>query len=375
MLAMWVPELPFQLVAQREAGLKGRPLAFLSPHGGRVATLWLLNGRARAEGLQGGDPMDVALRRVPGLRVLDPSPQTWWEAQNGFRDFLQHWTPQGVVGRMGEALVELQGTQRLYGPPPDAARRMQRELRSAYGWESRGGLSASATAASFASRMGESFLEVESGSELAFLAPQGIPRLPDLAPRVMWRFRRLGLRRLGDLQAIPLPTLAQLVHPDEAPRLHARVRGEDRPRLPLLTEPQGRSVHRWRVEPASLPEEVPVARWVLQVLWEEPRSVRGLFLQWWDVDGQPHRWTAPPEDLVLPPLGLAPAVERAFRSLATRRMLVRRLEARMRWGLGRPVGLFQGESEARLDRLEGAVARLRRRFPEAQVRPGWLGAP
>lgn len=374
MLAMWVPELPFQLAAQQDRALRDRPLAFLNPHGGRVATLWLLNARARAEGLRVGDPMDMALQRVRSLRVLDPTPRTWWEAQGCFRDFLQQWTPQGLLSRMGEALVELQGTQRLYGAPQDAARRIQRELHSSYGWDSQGGLSRSATAAGFASRLGEPLVDVDPGGELAFLAPRPLQRLPELAPRWLWRFRRLGLRSLGDLQPIPLPTLTQLVHPDEAPKLLARVRGEDRPRLPLLTEPQGRSVHRWRLEPSCLPEEVPLARWLLKILWEEVRSPRALTLAWWDMDGQSHRWAAPPEALLHPPLALAPAAERAFRGLAVRRMLVHRLEARLRWGLGQPVGLFQAEEDAKLGRLERAMARLRRRFPEAEVRPGWMAA-
>ncbi|HJU84183.1 MAG TPA: hypothetical protein VJ600_08225 [Holophagaceae bacterium] len=367
---MWVPELPFQLAAQRDPGLRDRPLAFLSPHGGRVRTLWLLNARARAEGLRAGDPMDLALHRVPGLRALDPQPQTWWEAQSAFGDFLQHWSPQGQLGRMGEALLELRGTDRLFGPPLDAARSIRRELASGLGWDGRGGLSESATAASLASRLAADLELVPAGAERAFLAPRPLGAL-ELPPRLRFRFRRLGLRVLGDVQPLPLATLAQLVHPDEAPKLLARVRGEDRPRLPLLTEPQGRSTHRWRLEPPRLPEAVPLARWVLERLWADPRSPRRLALLWWDVDGQPHRWEAPEADLLEPPLLLAPRVEQAFRRGAVRRLLVHRLELRLSWGLGQAVSLFQGERTQRLGRLERALARLRRRFPETPVLPAW----
>ncbi|HJW09811.1 MAG TPA: hypothetical protein VJ483_09265, partial [Holophagaceae bacterium] len=318
MLAMWVPELPFQLACQRDAGLRERPLAFLSPHAGRVRVLWLLNAAARAEGLRSGDPMDLALRRVPGLRLLDPQPQTWWEAQSAFGDFLQHWSPQGQLGRMGEALLELRGTQALLGPAPDAAQRIRRELARDFGWDSRGGLSLSATAAAFASRQARELDLVPEGGERVFLAPQPLQRLPELHPKLLLRFRRLGLRQLGDVQPIPLPTLAQLLPPDEAPKLLERVRGEDRPRLPLLTEPQGRSTHRLRLEPPRLPEEVPMARWILERLWSDPRSPRSLRLAWWDVDGQPHRWSASETELLEPPIALAPLAERAFRALATR---------------------------------------------------------
>lgn len=370
MLAMRIPELPFQLACQREGALRDRPLAFLSQGGGRLRTLWLVNARARAEGLRPGDAMDPALRRVHGLRVLDPQPQTWWEAQSAFADFLQDWSPQGRLGRMGEALLELTGTDRLHGPPKDAAWRLRQELVRRHGWDGRGGLSRSATAATFASRLTRDLDEVAEGAEASFLAPHAMTHL-ELPPRLRFRFRRLGLHLLGDLQPLPLAVLVQLMPPDEAPTLLAQVRGEDRPRLPLLTEPQDRSTFRWRLEPPRLPEEIPLARWILDRLWSERRSPRNLGLAWWDVDGQPHRWKASETDLLEPPLALAPLARRAFLELATRRLLVHRLELRVHWGLGRAVSLFQEGRSARLGRLEPALAHLRKRFPDAPVQPAW----
>jgi hypothetical protein len=367
---MRIPELPFQLACQREGALRGRPLAFLSPDGGRMRTLWLVNAQARAEGLRPGDAMDPALRQVRGLRVLDPQPQTWWEAQSAFAHVLQDWSPQGQLGRMGEALLELRGTDRLYGPPKDAAWRLRKELAQRHGWDGRGGLSESATAATFASRATRDLAEVPGGGEAAFLAPRPLAHL-ELPPRLRFRLRRLGLHLLGDLQPLPLPVLTQLMPVDEAPKLLAQARGEDRPRLPLLTEPRDRSTFRWRLEPARLPEEIPLARWVLERLWSERRSPRSLSLAWWDVDGQPHRWRAAESDLVEPPLALAPLARSAFLALATRRLLVHRLELRLAWGLGQAVGLFQDGRSARLGRLEPALARLRTRFPGAPVHPAW----
>ena len=167
MLAMWVPELPFQLACGREGGLEGRPLAFLNPEQPRTPTLWFVNRLARAEGLRAGEPMDQALRRLPGLRVLDPAPQTWWEAHASMADFLVRWTPQGQLGRMGEALVELHGTEGLYGPAQDAAGRIRRELRGSHGWVSHGGLSESATAAHLAAHLERELEQDTPGAELA----------------------------------------------------------------------------------------------------------------------------------------------------------------------------------------------------------------
>ncbi|MDE3244974.1 MAG: hypothetical protein KGN80_02715 [Acidobacteriota bacterium] len=371
MLAMWVPELPFQLACARDAGLRGRPLAFLNPESPRSPVLWFANRRARAEGLAPGDPLDLALRRLPQLRVLDAHPQTWWEAQAFFGDFLQHWTPQGMLLRMGEALVELSGTSRLFGPPQDAAAHLQRELDERVGWQSHGGLSLSATAAQMAARLEHRIQQVGEGFEASFLAPQPLARLPDLAPRIRSRFQRLGLRTFQDLQPMPLSMLCELMPERQAPKLLAQVRGEDRPRLPLLTEPPGSTRTPWRLDPPRLPEDVALASWSLHRLWSDARSPRKLALRWWDVDGEPHHWKAEPEHLLQPPLELARTVELAFRQGATRRLLIRQVELRIHWGLGRARALFQDPRSQKVENLEPALARLRKRYPQHPVRAGW----
>jgi len=374
-LAMWVPEMPFQMACQVDEGLRSRPLAFLSPGPQRTPCLWLVNRLARAEGLAPGDPMDQALRQLPGLRVLDPTPQTWWEAQATLGEFLQHWSPQGLLGRMGEALLDLGGTRRLFGAPQDAAARIQRELAAHTGWNSQGGLSLSATAAGLAARepaRPQLPLEVvPEGGERSFLAPHALARLPDLTPRIRWRFHRLGLRQVGDLQPVPLPTLSQLMPEADARLVLSRARGEDRPRLPMLADPLGESRHPWRLEPPCLAEEVPLAFWILDRFWNDGRSPRQLTLRWWDVDGEAHRWSAPADALAQPPLALAPLVEAAFRQEARRRILVHRLELHLAWGLGRARGLFEAPAMVKLGALEPVLARLRRRYPEHSVLPGW----
>nr|WP_291271902.1 hypothetical protein [Geothrix sp.] len=372
MLAMWVPELPFQLACGRDGALRDRPLAFLNPESPRSPTLWFVNRLGRAEGLAPGLPLDQALRVAPGLRVLDPAPQVWWEAQGSLGDFLQHWTPQGQLLRLGEALVELQGTQRIFGPLADTAARMCRELTDRHGWASHGGLSLSATAAQIAAHAEHHLEWVADGAEASFLSPQSLRRLSDLAPRTRDRFHRLGLRRFGDLQPVPLPVLAELTNATVAPDLQARVRGEDRPRLPLLTERPGHARHGWRLQPPCLPEEVALAARCLDWLWSDARHPRHLTLRWWDVDGEPHAWHAAPEDLTTPPLVLARRLQQAFLALATRRLLVREVELRLAWGLGRARALFEDPAHQRLERLEPTLARLRRRFPDRAVLPGWM---
>ena len=68
------------------------------------------------------------------------------------------------------------------------------------------------------------------------------------------------------------------------------------------------------------------------------------------------------------------ADRRGFRSLCTRRILVRELELRVHWGLGRARPLFQEPRAQKFERLEPALARLRKRYPATPVQPGWMAA-
>ena len=48
------------------------------------------------------------------------------------------------------------------------------------------------------------------------------------------------------------------------------------------------------------------------------------------------------------------------------------MELRLAWGLGRERSLFQDPLQQRFERLEPALARLRKRFPDQAILPGWV---
>jgi hypothetical protein len=321
--------------------------------------------------LVAGEPLDRALRMVPGLKVLDPSPTTWREAQAHLGDFIAQWSPQGLLGRMGEALLELRGTARIFGQPKDVAARILKDLMTRMGWMGHGGLSQSAATAQLAARLEKHLEHVADGFEATFLAPHPLIHLPDLQSRTEARLHRLGLDKVGDIQPLPVTVLSQLMPEPDARRLLSQARGEDRPRLPMLADPPWESRHLLQLTPPCLPEEVALAPWLLERLWNDGRSPRELRLRWWDVDGECHTWRAGSDPMSLPPLALARAVTSAFLRQCTRRILVRRLEVRMGLGLGRDRSLFEDPATTRLEALESSLARLRHRYPDCQVLPGW----
>jgi len=372
MLSLWVPELPFQLACGRDKRLVGRPLAFLppNPQSASTPTLWLVNRLARSEGIEAGEAMDRALRHCPGLQILDPAPHAWWEAQVSFNEFISNWTPQGLLGNLGEALLDVRGLGYVLGSPKDAASRILRELHNGMGWRGHGGLSGSGTAARLAARMEHGLECVQGGFEASFLAPHPLKALPSLESGILFRLHRLGLFQIRDLQPVPVDMLSQFMQASKAKNLLQCAKGEDRPRLPMLADRPGESRHAWRLEPPALPEAVPLAPWLLDKLWQEKRSPRFIKLNWWDVDGQGHRWAASDANLSEPPMAIARSVEAAFRQKSERRILIHRLEVHVAWGFGRAMSLFDN-GDKKLDALEPALAKLRKRFPKHPVLPGW----
>jgi len=332
-----------------------------------------VNRLAKVEGIGVGDSMDRALRVCPGLQVLDPAPQVWWEAQAGFGEFLTRWTPQGLLGRMGEAQIDLQGTHGLFGHPVDAASLILKELSGAMGWLGHGGLSVSGTASRIAARQERGVEIVQDGFEASYLAPHPLKTLPRLEDGILFRLNRLGLYQIRDLQPVPVNMLAQFVREDKARNLVQCARGEDRPRLPMLANKPHESQHLWRIEPPAMPEAIPLAQWLLDKLWNDRRSPRLLMLNWWDVDGVSHRWGASEFELSEPPLVVARTAETGFRQNAQRRILVHRLEAHIAWGLGRSRGLFC-DGNKKLEAIEPTLAKLRKRYPDHPVLPGWARA-
>jgi len=240
MFTLWVPELPFQLAAGRDKKLADRPLAFLSPYG-PTPTLWLVNRLAKKEGIENGEDMDRALRSCPGLLVLDPAPLAWREAQASLSEFLARWTPQGKLGRIGEALVELSGNQGPTGNTKDAANTILKELSCSMGWMGHGGLSSSRTASWVAARQEHGIETVQEGSEASYLAPHPLSALPNIERGILYRLNKLGLFVIRDIQPVALDMLSHFVPPEKASGILQCAKGEDRPMLPLLTDrPSGR---------------------------------------------------------------------------------------------------------------------------------------
>ncbi len=372
MLALWLPELPFQIARLQEPGLSGRPLAFRSPEAGRTPRLWMVDRTARRAGLEAGLPVDVALHQDPGLVVLDPAPTTWMEARTALTHSLLTYSPLGRLGRFGEGFVDLRGTERLHGPELDAAERIRRDLRRNVGWDAHGGLSSSLTASRLAAKAEDQVRLVQHGTEGSFLAPFSLGALPALEARSRERLSHFGLHRIAQVQPMDTFALGRLIPPAEAFQVLRQANGQDEERLPALeVDHRTESVRRVVIPPAHK-HELGVATWIWGLVWDwrlDGRHLHRLQLAWWDVDDAHHvlKVAMTPGDL----WGWSQDVELRFMAEATRRVLIQRLEIEAWLGPDpASVALLLEEDTRKRMALEATALRLQRRFGHQVLRRG-----
>ncbi|MBS0175518.1 MAG: hypothetical protein JSR64_15865 [Nitrospira sp.] len=364
MLALWCPDLPFQLARQREATLAGRPLAFRDPTSRRMPTLWMVDRLAKAAGLSAGLSLDLALHRDPGLVVLDPVPSTWMEARAFLSQHLLTFSPSGRLGRFGEGFLDLRGTERLHGPALDAAERVRRDLRAKAGWSAHGGLSRSFTASRLAAKAEDLIRVVDDGAERAFLAPQGLKVLPALDARARERLHAFGLSKVAHLQPMAVADLGRVIPAPTAYQVILQATGADQERLPDLEAiPSSETVFRI-LNPPQAKHDAGVGPWIYRTVWGwrlDGRHLRQVSFSWRDEDEVPHafRMAFDASDL----RSFSQGIEARFLREATRRVRIQRVDLEAWLGAAPAAApLLMEATTAKRLRLEAVQMKVQQRF-------------
>jgi protein ImuB len=191
------------------------------------------NRAARELGIRRGMALGSAHRLAPEATFVDPAPDDDRTAVEDAFEALAAWSP-GLAGTsdpadpgFGLLAAQVDGLETLWGPEPVLVRRLRRVLEALLPGTPRAGIAGTWFAATVAAGLaGPGELEaVPIGDEAAWLAP--LPaRLLTAEPDVRARLSRFGLRRIGEIAALPRSALVARFG-DEGVRLHARASGEE----------------------------------------------------------------------------------------------------------------------------------------------------
>lgn len=157
---------------------------------------------ARAFGVHSAMPSRTAGRLCPHGVFLPPDFEKYKEYHHRLMDILTAASPLVEPLSLDEAFVDLTGCELMYGWIPAKAREIQARVRRELGITCSIGLGTSKVVAKIASdlRKPDGATLISPGNEAWFLAPLPIEAMPGIGPVSSAKLRRLGLRRLGDLQ-------------------------------------------------------------------------------------------------------------------------------------------------------------------------------
>jgi DNA polymerase-4 len=219
--------------------LQGRPVV-IAPEGAARAAVYDMSEEAYRSGVRKQMALHQALRRCPDAAVLPPHVDRY---ERAMQELLKHALPYSPLIEMtdhnGHLFLDVTGTGRLFGAPPDLAWRIRRTVRGEMGFDPIWSVASNKLVAKVASRTvkpsGESI--VRPGEEADFLAPLSVHLIPGIETGDLHRLREFNLTCAGQVGCLSASQL-EVVFAKRSRHLYEAVRGIDpSPVLPVGQQP------------------------------------------------------------------------------------------------------------------------------------------
>jgi DNA polymerase-4 len=208
--------------------LKGKPVIIGAKPGGRgvVATC---SYEARAFGLHSAMPISEAFRRCPHGIYLPVRMRRYSEVSRKIMDILRDFTPDFRQVSIDEAMLDMTGTEQLWGKPPDAAALMKKRIFGSEQLTVTIGIATNPYIAKIASglRKPDGLTIVERGSETEFMRGLPLDRLWGAGEKTRQILADAGIRTIEELQRCPISALEARIGTAGAAFLSRAARGEN----------------------------------------------------------------------------------------------------------------------------------------------------
>ncbi|WP_457577878.1 DNA polymerase Y family protein [Desulfomarina sp.] len=208
--------------------LRGRPL-IIAPLQGARTVVYDMSEEAYGDGVRKGMGLRHAMKRCRRALLLPPRPRLYRKAMTAFLKEVRSYSPLVESGGIdGHFFVDVTGTHRLHGPPPDVGLRLRHYARDRLGINPIWSLGSSRLVAKVASRLVKPVGEyiVAPGEEADFLAPLPVDLLPGLTGVELRKIKELQLLTVGCLAGLTREQL-MVVFADRSDHLYHISRGID----------------------------------------------------------------------------------------------------------------------------------------------------
>ena len=182
-----------------DPSLIGKPVIIGGRSGRGVVTS--ASYEARKFGVHSAMPGFQARRLCPQGIFLPNRRRAYVEFSHRVFAILEQYSPEVHALSIDEGLVNLSGTDRLFGPPLKTADTIIRRIESEIGLPSSAGVSSHRVIAKIAATLAKprGLIYVPAGSERDFLTPLAVEMIPGVGPKTRKGLLQKGIKTVGDL--------------------------------------------------------------------------------------------------------------------------------------------------------------------------------
>jgi len=190
--------------------LRGRPVIVGADPGGR-GVVSTASYEARKYGIHSAMPISEAYRRCPHGVYLPVDGAKYSRVSAEIMELLKEFSPLVEPLSLDEAFLDVTGTERLFGPPLEVARRIKTRIREATQLTASVGIASNKFLAKIASdlKKPDGLVFVEPGREAEFLAPLPIRRMWGVGKVSEIDLRKMGIETIGQLARTPRELLTR----------------------------------------------------------------------------------------------------------------------------------------------------------------------
>lgn len=167
---------------------------------------------ARRYGIHSAMPLAQARRLCPHAIFLSGSHGIYGEFSRRIFALLEKYSPLVEPMSLDEAYIDLTGCEQLHGPVLQTAERIRNEIKAEVGINASIGIASNKLLAKVASAFVKpnGILWIAPGKEKKFLEPLPVGRIPGVGPKSGERFKRMGIKTVGNLAALPRELLEEV---------------------------------------------------------------------------------------------------------------------------------------------------------------------
>jgi len=195
----------------RNDSLVGIPSAVAGDPKKRSGIILAANYEARSYGVKTTMVIHEALKLCPGLIMVSPDHHFYQQKSEEVMDLLSSYTPILEQNSIDEAWLDMTGSERLFGNPVEAAKRIMGEIKDRLGLWCSIGIAENKFLAKMAAEMKKplGITELWEHDILKKLWPLPVKEMYGIGAKTAAKLNRMGIRTIGELAKFDINLLVK----------------------------------------------------------------------------------------------------------------------------------------------------------------------